>query len=192
MRVDGDLPQISAQVNPPLTYPDMHSEAEIIKQHDKLIRYLCEPFVAFVMDDLVQEARIALLLAARRYDPARGVELWTYARKFVLGAVLRVVTKELERTEAFAERYDEADTSKEGSPKTALPASTETPEDITTAREIVTKALATLTDRELVLIKERFDKEQDFRAVASSMGISEAYVRQLLANSLVSMRERAA
>lgn len=195
--MDGDLLHICSRSRPTTSYPHMPvevSETEIIRQHDKLIRYLCEPFVAFVMDDLIQEARIALLLAARRYDPSRGVELWTYARKFVLGAVLRVVARELNRPDGLSDRYVETDqsTPDDGSRIVNLPAVTETPEDAVASRELVLKALNTLTEREFHIVFDRFKNDKDVSDIATSFEVTDRWIQILLAGALASMRERAA
>lgn len=80
--------------NPDCRYPIMTKSEEeaLIKQHERLIRSTAlsatrlgvfEP-----LDDLIQEGRIALLLAMRRWDPNQGSCVWTHARLAVVGAML--------------------------------------------------------------------------------------------------------
>jgi RNA polymerase sigma factor (sigma-70 family) len=49
---------------------------------------------AIPLDDLVQYARIGLLKAARKFDAARGLQFWTFARHLIHGAMLDGIRKE--------------------------------------------------------------------------------------------------
>jgi len=72
-------------------------ESNIIAQHDKLLRHLAASWPHSLHEDLVQVGRIALLEASRTYVAGRGAQLWTYARRAVLGAMIDWATKETER-----------------------------------------------------------------------------------------------
>ena len=74
------------------------TESEIVIRHDKLIRHMAIPFAdrGVELDDLVQDARIALIQAARTWLPSGGASLWTYAYKFVYAAISRRKTREIE------------------------------------------------------------------------------------------------
>lgn len=86
------------------------SESAIIKRHERLIRYIALPFARrnADVDDLVQEGRIALLVAARSWRASEGVELWTYAWKFVLGAMFRYVSREIREPSRSHSESDDA------------------------------------------------------------------------------------
>lgn len=47
-----------------------------------------------VLDDLYQEAKLAVVQAARNFDPDRGVHFSVYARVYVEGAVRQYVAKD--------------------------------------------------------------------------------------------------
>lgn len=68
-------------------------EQAVIRAHDGRIRVAALPFLRLgaSMDDLIQEGRIALLLAMRKWQPDRGATIWTYARRFVIGAMFSTV-----------------------------------------------------------------------------------------------------
>lgn len=61
----------------------------LVRDHDNLARWVVRQFLRSGLDpdDLLQEARIGLLKASRRFDPSRGVKFATYARLWVQGAV---------------------------------------------------------------------------------------------------------
>lgn len=68
------------------------SDAEVIAKHEKLVRHLASGFAAGQdAEDLMQEGYLALLAAWRVWQPT--AQLWTYARPFVLGAMIRFKTK---------------------------------------------------------------------------------------------------
>lgn len=72
------------------------SEAAVVKRHMRRIRWMALPFAnrGVSIEDLVQEGCIALLAAARTFDPSRGFELWTYARQFVFKAIMSHKSRE--------------------------------------------------------------------------------------------------
>ncbi len=68
---------------------------EFIKQHDRLVRVIVNQFKVANVDpeDLMQEGRIGLIEAAKRFDPARGIQFASYAswwiRKYINMAILQ-------------------------------------------------------------------------------------------------------
>jgi len=67
--------------------------ATLVLGHRRLVYLVAWSHAAcgLEIDDLVQEGMCGLLTAADRYDPARGVKFWTYARHWVREAIRRAV-----------------------------------------------------------------------------------------------------
>lgn len=64
-------------------------EEAFMEEHEKFLHYILKkhfPFYRFD-EDIIQEARIGMLGAMRRFDPNRGVKFTTYAYPSILGAV---------------------------------------------------------------------------------------------------------
>ena len=66
---------------------------EFIQQHDRLVRVIVNQFKVANVDpeDLMQEGRIGLIEAAKRFDPNRGIQFSSYAswwiRKYITMAL---------------------------------------------------------------------------------------------------------
>jgi RNA polymerase sigma-B factor len=66
------------------------AEEALLKRWEPLARYLARRFVgALEREDLEQVARLALLRAARRFDPTRGWQFSTFAAATILGDLRR-------------------------------------------------------------------------------------------------------
>jgi RNA polymerase sigma-B factor len=63
----------------------------LILAHQRLAIYLARKFAdrGEPLDDIIQVARIGLIKAVDRYDPARGIEFTTYATPTILGEIKR-------------------------------------------------------------------------------------------------------
>jgi DNA-directed RNA polymerase specialized sigma subunit len=73
-----------------------NNESDLIVAHDPRIRGLAARFVGNDVDDLAQVGRLAFLEAARAWQTKPHVaQLWTYARRAVLGAMIDYVTKDV-------------------------------------------------------------------------------------------------
>jgi RNA polymerase sigma-B factor len=66
------------------------NEEALLQRWEPLARYLAHRFVgALEREDLEQVARLALVQAARRFDPARGCQFSTFAAVTILGELQR-------------------------------------------------------------------------------------------------------
>lgn len=70
----------------------MNADA-IVAEHMDRVRDLARRFHRNERDDLVQEGLLALLRAAERWEPERGILLWTYASRRVLGAMTDAIRR---------------------------------------------------------------------------------------------------
>lgn len=57
------------------------------------------------LDDYVQEGLVAMLTPIQRYDRARGVPLWFYARPYVKGRLVRALGRQAGLTAHQARHY---------------------------------------------------------------------------------------
>lgn len=69
------------------------SADQIVAEHMDRVRDLARRFHANEREDLVQEGLLALLRAAERWEPERGILLWTYASQRVLGAMTDAIRR---------------------------------------------------------------------------------------------------
>lgn len=81
---------------PPLT-PELQ---QLCVAHDWLVKEIVlrvgtwrAKIAGIEVEDLLQAGRIGLLLAARRFDPSRGLQFNTLARHAVLGQMLECIEK---------------------------------------------------------------------------------------------------
>lgn len=70
---------------------DTSAREALILAHQRLAIYLARKFGdrGEPLDDIMQVARIGLIKAVDRYDPARGIEFTTYATPTILGEIKR-------------------------------------------------------------------------------------------------------
>jgi RNA polymerase sigma factor (sigma-70 family) len=163
------------------------SESAIIKRHARLIRFVALPFAnrGVALDDLVQEGRIALLDAARRWRASEGVRLWTYARKFVLGAMVRFGSKEscepcrrhTEDDDAIAERMSSGET-----PEEALL--------IAQCSAIAAHELTFLNEVERRVLRHRFVDGLDIRTIGQRLDLSKSEADRIYHGAIRTLRER--
>lgn len=83
------------------TYPPLTSELQqLCVAHDWLVKELVlrlgtwrAKMAGIEVEDLLQAGRMGLLLAARRYDPSKGLQFNTLARHAVMGQMLECIEK---------------------------------------------------------------------------------------------------
>jgi RNA polymerase sigma-B factor len=73
------------------TAQDAGAREDLVLAHENLAVYLARKFAGRgeLLDDIIQVARIGLLKAIDRYDPARGIEFTTYATPTIVGEIKR-------------------------------------------------------------------------------------------------------
>lgn len=132
------------------------------------------------VEDLVQEGRVGLILATRKYDPARG-KFSTYAIWWVRRAVLRVMA-----------RWPRADEPRDPNDPiwdqlTAPPA--EAALEAAEVRSALEAALRRLPPREALVLRRRFLDGLTLDAVGRELGgITREAVRQVQVRALARAR----
>jgi RNA polymerase sigma-32 factor len=70
---------------------DRAIEERLVRSHLRLVMAIANGyrFASVPIEDLIQEGSLGLLVALRRYDPARGIRLSTYAGFWIRSRILR-------------------------------------------------------------------------------------------------------
>lgn len=162
------------------------SESSIVKRHERLIRFLARSFSdrGMVLDDLLQEGRIALLSASRSWSSSYGVQLWTYARRFVLGAMFRLAANEIR--ERSLSGGDEKEL--EGH----VDAAAMTPEEVVERAQclaILAEEMHGLTSTESRLLRLHFEGTS-LRDLETEMGASHTGLLRTYHAAIAKLRER--
>ena len=71
----------------------MEINNQFIQQHDRLVRVIVNQYKVANVDpeDLMQEGRIGLIEAAKRFDPSRGIQFASYASWWVRREIDRAI-----------------------------------------------------------------------------------------------------
>jgi len=154
--------------------------ARQIARHDRLIRSLVRRFSEAFADDLFQVGRMALVEAAASFDPSKGVQLWTYARRAVLGAIVDYATKEIRGV--AAEQFDDLGESDEASLSNHSGADD---------RVYLQELLAALSTTESEVVTLRVRDGLTFEEASERLGRSISDVDRIYRRALITMRERA-
>jgi RNA polymerase sigma factor (sigma-70 family) len=145
----------------------------LIKSHEKLIRALALRFVSSgaALDDLIQEANIALWSASKRWQADGGASVWTYGRKFVLAALMKCASAHLEQAhEDFGDEFAGK-------------------EDLEIAL-FVRECLNELAEEERVVV-HLFMQGESFRTIGAQLGRSKSDVARTFEAAITTLRERA-
>lgn len=200
--------QLATQPETTRDYRD--SESAIIKSHIRRIRWRAVKYAnnGISFDDLVQEGCIALLAAARNFDPARGVKLWTYARGSVFKAIRSFQEGEnREQTHTPLMKDYSKDKDAEDGAKVPVAQGVEhdgeivdcfipgllSPEDARSTREqtaILSRELVNLSTQERQVVRMRFVDELDVRSIADVLETSKSDVDRIFQGAIGKLRER--
>jgi len=129
------------------------------------------------------------------FRPDEGAQLWTYAYKFVLGAISVKARREHSEPARPRDRHDEGQ-GLYGAYRVllAMPdADAESPEVAAETRELcalVSDSVLCLSDQERRALGFRFVDELDVRDVAASLGLPRSTASDLLQGALKKLRER--
>lgn len=164
---------------------DVADQTAIIRHHDRLIRHVASRFArrGIALEDLVQEGRIELLRAAKTFRADSGNKLWSYARKFVVGAMLRYLTREVEEPSRASIEDTIDDNASDGT----------SPESSATASEIrttVSAAMTTLDAEERRILAMYFNEDKGLRSIAKELNVSLGSAHERFHSALVTLQSR--
>jgi len=156
----------------------------VIKQAD---RVWLSPRIGLTRDDLVSAGCYGLLLAARRFDPSRGVGFGVFARSHVHGALMREINSAMKAAglgadEVFVASEDEIDPdSLPDEQGASVVHSAETAE----VRELMEYVL---TERERLVLTLYYFEELTLAEVAAVIEESESAVARALKGALARLK----
>jgi RNA polymerase sigma factor (sigma-70 family) len=132
------------------------------------------------VDDLVQQGSLGLMHAADRFDPAVGIDLITYARRRVIGAMLDSIRRR-HWADANAAPLETAD---------QVPAEETTEATVVRKQERreITRAVVRLPDRELHIVQRRYRDGEHLQNIAPSLALSPSRIGQLHQQALAKLR----
>ena len=147
-------------------------------------------------DDLVGDGNLALVKAARRYDPTYGVPFPAFALQFVRGAILDAIRSRARRNSlgdgAFADVVSFHDLCAVDSDRPFDPPDPRPTPDATLESLERLRVLATLPQSErVVLVRTAVDGES-VAEVARDLGVSTGRVHRLAQSGSTRLRKRAA
>ncbi|MCQ2313352.1 MAG: sigma-70 family RNA polymerase sigma factor [Paludibacteraceae bacterium] len=187
----------------------MEVNNEFIKKNDRLVRVIVKQFkvVGEGKKDLIQEGRIGLIEAAKRYDPNMGVQFESYAswwvRKYVREYIIRygqTVSLPFTNEDIFDHIIEDVDAvlyEEDGDPITfadCLPDDTDTDEEWVQQQQLdrLHKAIQGLPMREQEIIGQRYGIDCDavpMKEVARRVGLSYDRVKKIHAKCVKKLKE---
>lgn len=132
-------------------------------------------------DDLLQEAMLAYVKAALRYDPTRGASVATYAGRRAVGAIADAVKVERRVQGQRARVPDDL--------FAGLPASCRPVDVSVTERVAVEDALRAVPSREREVIMRRFFFQEPLRIIAVAWGRTTSTIQALEQQALRRLRK---
>ena len=158
---------------------------KLLQKFTPLINSLSRQFAEGHQDceDLLQEGRLGLLEALRRYDPSLGNALSTYVFVYIRGRMLRWIRKEQKQIRKRKSDVDMSISICEGV----------NPVDRASISEIsvhLRNVLRDLSPRHAEVIFLRFWKEHKPSIIAEELNVSRARITKLISGGLTQMRSR--
>jgi RNA polymerase sigma factor (sigma-70 family) len=166
---------VTAQADPSEASAAMN---EIVRRFQDRAVYLATTLTArtSIHDDLVQVALMALVKAVRRHDPKRA-GFTTYARRYMLGAGMRLLKIE---TQVECESMSEPTTLAAAE---ALVAPSPEPGTYIWGFGAAGRIVRELPERQMVLLTRRYLEDETLADIATETGTSIAAVSQRLATA---------
>ncbi|MEI7058157.1 sigma-70 family RNA polymerase sigma factor [Nocardioides sp. CCNWLW239] len=161
------------------TTPDASSQQDLVVRHLPVARSLAARYTGrgVEVDDLRQAARIGLVKAARRYDPAQG-EFLSYAVPMATGEI-RHCFRELDRS-VRPGRDDDSLIEQLSEPDPGF--------DRAEARMLVEQAMGDLGETDRMILQLRFVDGLSQSEIGDRIGATQAQVSRSLARILRRMR----
>ena len=176
-------------------------ELSILERHEKLLQHLARSFARqdLSAEDLMQEGYLALLRAAETWEGRQGASFWTYAKRFVKGAMFRfvenenaepcrrpqyasIVISEFDDTGECTHEVGFQPPSSDSGPETAL----EQQQRLRLLGEAMKKVQLSLLEVEVV--RRHFFEGKSFRELAKELGSSNTEVQRVQRAALDKLR----
>lgn len=160
------------------------TDAEVVRKYYRLVRHFALRYDPSYYDDLLQVGLLALLRSARIWRERTGhtAQFWTYARKRVVGEMIRLSTRDTER-HAFEVAIGEG----EAEDYTASTVQFFAPPDmVLEARE----HLSALDDAQAQVVTLHVSGA-DIRSIAEEAHMGKTTAHKILTVALKNLRDRA-
>jgi RNA polymerase primary sigma factor len=152
------------------------AEARLVSDNSGLVYKFARRFGRFAEeDDAVQEGFIALMRAAKKFDPSRGYRFSTYAVRSIINALAKLNQKPRPPVLDVQER-DLADSREARAGDGEL--------------EELRRAMGELNARDQVVLRGRYFEDQTLEEVGAAVGVTRERVRQLQRRALDELREK--
>lgn len=161
---------------------DIDADSVLVK-YDRLIRSMAIDIAkdSIILDDLVQEGRLALIEVIRSPDLFLSAQLWTFARKRVLGAMLNHL-KKVTRDGGPREQTDE------------LSAEDNSPADDALSEGLLLQEMrrsrSELAAEYQEVLRLRFDEGRTIRDIAACLKLPLITTERRLKDAMDTLRER--
>ena len=168
-----------------------HEVARLVESYIPLVlhqvdRAWLSPRLGLTREDLVSAGCYGLLLAARKYDPSRGIAFGVFARTHVHGAVMREIQTAMKASGATSgEAFPLSDAIEPDSlPDESIAAQADSIE-IAQIRELME---FNLTERERLLVTLYYYEELTLAEIAAVVDESESSVSRALNGAIARLR----
>jgi RNA polymerase sigma factor (sigma-70 family) len=153
-----------------------------VLKHRRLIRHLASKHASSLVSvkDLEQEGLAAFLEAEKTFDAERETALWTYARPFVFGAMMRFATKEA--SEAARPCVDDAPEVEADQPAADVQV------ERAQALAKLSASMVALSPQERKIVRLHMDG-QSFAEIAESLEMKKATVFDVYQGAIEKLRE---
>ena len=150
------------------------------------------------LHDLIQDGRIGLLDAARRYEAGRGVPFGAYARRRISGSILDGLRRADYLRRHTRDKVKRGEAEDGGAPLSLkspdrLPGRFERP-DTSAARaesgRLIREAISGLPDRLQVIVMNYYFDGRTMLQITGRLGVNESRISQLHKRALSILRER--
>lgn len=154
---------------------EIHNQQDLIISNLRMATYMANKYrwTEAEFDDLVQLARMGLVIAARRYRPEEGVAFSSYACRAMQRSIIRGVfgNQPEKRQSAPTVLSMEMETGEGICLKEIIPDEEDMEEDACT-RAFLEKAIAGLTETQAQVIRLFFYEGMTMESIAKDMGIT--------------------
>lgn len=169
---------------------DANARSQLVEHNLRLVVYLAKKFenTGIGLEDLISIGTIGLIKAINTFRPDKNIKLATYASRCIENEILMFIRKTgTQRNEISIDEPLNVDWDGNelllsdvlGSPEDSVSSNLENEEE----RNMIRRALATLSSRERTIIELRFGlrngKEMTQKEVADMLGISQSYISRL-------------
>ena len=164
-------------------YTDITPVEELIPVVTRVAKGLAKKYPYLEEEDVVQEALLALVQSAKRYDRSKGASLCTYAGRRAVGAIIDLVRSNIRHSVTVY--YLEERPPREGLRERSM----ESRETILRFRRFLATSIGRLPRRQRQVVELRFFQGLSVRETARRLGISTTTAAREQRQALFKLRD---